>query len=81
MKKVLFLILPILLEALSPFESPKPHSFDLSAFNTKKSVVNEQALKNPKISCRYVCDKKIYKEQEIADAVSFYKSSKEYRFK
>jgi hypothetical protein len=81
MKKVFFLIFPILLEALSPFDSPKPHSFDLSIFNTKKSAMNEQAVKNPKISCRYVCDKKVYKEQEIADAVSFYKSSKEYKFK
>lgn len=81
MRKAVFLLLPILLQAISPFESPKPNSFNLSVFDTKKSVSNKKASANPKIRCRYVCDKKIYKEQEIADAISFYKDSKEYKFK
>lgn len=81
MKKSIFLLLPILLHAISPFESPKPNSFNLSAFDTKRGVENEKASANPKIKCRYVCDKKIYKEQKIADAISFYKASKEYKFK
>lgn len=81
MRKITFLLLPILLQALSPFESPKPNSFNLSAFDTKKNVANEKASENHKIKCRYVCDKKIYKEQKIADAISFYKASKMYEFK
>jgi hypothetical protein len=81
MKKIYFLTIPLLLQALSPFESPKPRSFDLSCYETKATLVNKQAINNPKIRCRYVCDKKIYKEQKIAEAISFYKSSKEYKFK
>lgn len=81
MKKIAFLLLPILLQALSPFESPKPNSFNLSAFDTKKSVANEKASANPKIRCRLVCDKKIYNEQKIADAISFYKATRDYKFK
>lgn len=81
MKKILFLALPLLLQAISPFESPAPNSFNLSAFDTKRSIENEKAVANEKIKCRYVCDKKIYKEQEIADAISFYKNAKEYKFK
>jgi len=34
-----------------------------------------------KIRCRLVCDKKIYREEEIAKAISFYKDSKYYSFK
>jgi len=33
-----------------------------------------------KIQCRWVCDKKLYREKEIAKAVSFYKNSKYYKF-
>lgn len=80
MKKILFLILPLLLEATSPFESPAPKSFNLSVFDTKRSVENEQAVANERIKCRYVCDKKIYKEQKIADAISFYKNARGYKF-
>jgi hypothetical protein len=80
MKKILFLALPLLLEAISPFESPEPNSFNLSAFDTKRSVENEKAVDNEKIKCRYVCDKKIYKEQKIADAISFYKHARGYKF-
>ncbi len=80
MIKVLILLLPILLFALSPFESEKPKRFNTSAYETKKSEINRQALKNKKVTCRYVCDKKIYKEQQISDAVSFYKGDKNYKF-
>jgi len=52
----------------------------LSAFEKKVSLLNEEASKNPQITCRIVCDKKIYKEQKIAEAISFYKNSKEYGF-
>ena len=38
-------------------------------------------MKNKKIKCRWVCDKKVYKEQKIADAISFYRDSKNYKFK
>ena len=53
---------------------------DLAVFNTKKTKENRQASENEKIKCRYVCDKKIYKEQKIHEAVSFYKNSKEHTF-
>lgn len=51
-----------------------------SSFETKFSPENEKAMENKKIKCRWVCDKKLYKEQKIADAISFYKSSKDYKF-
>jgi hypothetical protein len=41
---------------------------------------NRAAMQNKKIKCRWVCDKKIYKEQKIAEAISFYKESKYYKF-
>lgn len=80
MMKLMIILLPVLLFAVSPFESPKPKRFDTSAYETKKSEVNKKASKNKKVTCRYVCDKKVYKEQQIHDAVSFYKSSKNYKF-
>jgi len=52
----------------------------MSAYETKKSELNEMAGNNKKIRCRYVCDKKVYKEQRISDALEFYKNSKEYGF-
>nr|WP_321267313.1 hypothetical protein [uncultured Sulfurimonas sp.] len=73
--------LPILLFGLSPFETPDANDFELSAFETKKSIENEKASNNPKVKCRLVCDKKIYKEQTISDALEFYKNSKDYNFK
>ncbi len=51
-----------------------------SNFETKVSHENRAAMKNKKIKCRWVCDKKLYKEQKIADAISFYKNSKDYKF-
>ena len=81
MKKILFLTLYCVLFAKSPFESPKPHSFDLSIYETKMGIQNKKAANNQKIKCRWVCDKKIYTEQKIAEAVSFYKNSKDYNFR
>ncbi len=83
MKKIqLLLLFPLLLLAKSPFESvEKNRNFDLSVFNTKSIKLNTMASKNPKIRCRWVCDKKVYKEQEIEEAISFYKNSKDYSFK
>jgi len=67
MKKVLFLLLPVTL-------------FCEHIYNTKLTKENRDAMENEKIKCRMVCDKKIYKEQRIADAISFYKESKYYKF-
>jgi hypothetical protein len=78
--KILFLLMPLLLSALSPFESKSKNYFDTSVYDTKKSKENTQAAKNLKITCRYVCDKKVYKEQKISDAVGFYKKSTDYNF-
>lgn len=80
MKKLSSLLLVSTLFAQSPFEAPKNKRFDLSAFNTKSSEVHEVTSENKKIKCRYVCDKKIYKEKEIEGAISFYKNAKEYKF-
>ena len=51
-----------------------------SNFETKVSRENREAMENKKVKCRWVCDKKLYKEQKIADAISFYKNSKDYKF-
>jgi len=51
-----------------------------SSFETKVSHENREAMENKKVKCRWVCDKKLYKEQKIADAISFYKNSKDYKF-
>ena len=75
MKKLLILLLPILVMAISPFETPRLYNLDFSKFDTKRTKENMQAIDNKTIACRYVCDKKIYKEQKIADAIFFYKSS------
>lgn len=67
MHKLIYLLLPALLLSNSSFE-------------TKVSLENKKAMENKKIKCRWVCDKKVYKEQKIADAISFYKNSKDYTF-
>jgi hypothetical protein len=51
-----------------------------TSFEKKASKENTEAMKNEKVKCRWVCDKKLYKEQKIADAISFYKNSKDYTF-
>lgn len=80
-KLLLIMMFFVLSQAGGPFDTPQDKVFDMSAFNTKPNKENVKASKNQKVICRVVCDKKIYKEQVIGDAISFYKSSKRYRFK
>ena len=54
--------------------------FAESIYDTQPNKLNKKAMENKKIKCRLVCDKKIYKEQKIASAISFYKNSKYYKF-
>jgi hypothetical protein len=49
-------------------------------YEKKMTKENFNAMDNGKIKCRLVCDKKIYKEQKISEAISFYKNSKLYKF-
>ncbi|SFV58741.1 hypothetical protein MNB_SM-5-21 [hydrothermal vent metagenome] len=67
MKYLLILMLPTLL-------------FCEKIYDTQFSKENRAAIKNKKIKCRWVCDKKIYTEQKISEAISFYKNSKYYKF-
>lgn len=78
MKKMIILLLPALLFSASPFETSVPKSFNTSVFETKETKENTQASKNSKITCKYVCDKRVYTEQKISDAVEFYKKTREY---
>lgn len=50
----------------------------MSIFETKRERSNTEAQQNPKIQCRVVCDKKVYKEQQISEAIEFYKKSLNY---
>jgi len=78
--KILFLItLSTIVFASSIFDTPKSKSFDTSVFNTKRTLENEKAIKNKKVKCREVCDKKVYNEQKIADAILFYQNSRVYK--
>ncbi len=70
-----------LLNAGGPFDTPCDKDFDFSAFNTKPNEENAKASENKKVVCRTVCDKKLYKEQVIGDAIGYYKNSKKYKFK
>jgi len=67
MKKIFLLLLPSLL-------------FCERIYDSKISHASKEAMKNPKIKCRWVCDKKLYREQKIEEAVNFYKNSKYYKF-
>ncbi len=78
MYKLFILLLSTFLFAQSPFETAKERRFDLSIFDTSMSKQNKRVSQNDRVRCRYVCDKKIYKEQKIADAIFFYKNSKDY---
>lgn len=80
MKCLIYLTLPLLLNAQSPFESvaTAPHMADM--FNSTKNKIYIKVSENEKIKCRYVCDKKIYREQVIADAIAYYINSKDYSF-
>ncbi|QFR50354.1 hypothetical protein FJR48_11705 [Sulfurimonas lithotrophica] len=80
MKNFLLLTFSLTLYAAGPFDSPSSKHYDMSAFHTQKNLENKKASENEKIICRKVCDKKIYKEQVISDAINFYKSSKMHHF-
>jgi len=80
MRKITILLFSISLFAQSPFESVVTPPHQTNMFNTSKSKLNIKASENKKIRCRYVCDKKIYKEQVITDAITFYINSKDYSF-
>ncbi|MDQ1245626.1 MAG: hypothetical protein QG565_1967 [Campylobacterota bacterium] len=80
MIKLLFLLTPILLTAQTPFDTAVAKNINMSAYEKKKSKEVELASKNVKVTCRLVCDKKVYKEQKISEAIEFYKNSKEYGF-
>ncbi len=80
MRKIIILLFSISLFAQSPFESIILPPHQASVFNSTKNKLNIKASKNEKITCRYVCDKKIYKEQVISDAITFYINSKDYSF-
>lgn len=54
--------------------------FGEKIYETRVSNANKKAMENERVKCRWVCDKKIYKEQKIAQAISFYKNSKYYKF-
>jgi len=68
--------MPILLFS----QTSKEEQFEYLPFETKQSIEAQKAARNPKIKCRWVCDKKIYKEQKISEALEFYKNSKVYKF-
>lgn len=80
MIKLLFLLPPLLLVAQTPFETVAAKNVNMRVYETKGSQESEQASKNVKVTCRLVCDKKVYKEQKISEAIEFYKNSKEYSF-
>lgn len=80
MIKILILLLPVFLLAFSPFDSPEPNHFNTSVYDTKVTNESKKVSKNKKITCRCVCDKRVYKEQRIAAAVSFYRESENYKF-
>jgi len=50
------------------------------SFEKELTKENRVAMENEKVKCRWVCDKKLYKEQKIAEAISYYKNSKEHNF-
>ena len=80
MKKIFLLLLPALLFGEPAVGAPQELYLDIPAFEKKANSFNVEASKNEKIKCRMVCDKKVYKEQKIADAILFYKNSKDYKF-
>ena len=76
MRWLIYLTLPLFLYAQSPFESVFTAPHKTSMFNTKI----DKKIKDKKIMCRIVCDKKIYREQVIREAIAFYTNSKDYSF-
>lgn len=61
------------------FNSEKSEKIDTSAYDAKNREENMEASKNSRIICRYTCDKKVYKEQKIMDAVEFYKKERKFK--
>ena len=61
------------------FNTEKSQKIDTTAYDTKNRDENIKASKNSQITCRYTCDKKIYKEQKISDAVAFYKKERKFK--
>lgn len=68
----------LILNASSPFETPKAKKFDLSVFNSE--VITQDIAPTDMVQCHVVCDKKIYNLNLLKSAISFYKNSKNYRF-
>ena len=58
------ILLPSLLFCEKIYKDPKLHA----------------KTESKKIKCRLVCDKKLHRKQEIAEAISFYERSKYYKF-
>lgn len=77
---LLFLSLSYSAALCSPFDSYMGEYHDTAVYDTKEGTLNKQANQNRQIKCRVVCDKKIYKEQKISEAIDFYKKSKLYIF-
>ncbi len=80
MNMIFLLLLPVIVFAVVPVGTPKETYLNVPDFEAKANSLNAQASKNEKIKCRVVCDKKIYKEQKIEEAILFYKNSKDYKF-
>lgn len=61
------------------FNTEKSRELDTTVYETKNRDENIKASENSKIACRYTCDKKVYKEQKISDAVAFYKKERKFK--
>lgn len=79
MKKMFILLYSIVLSAQSPFDTPQYSMYDLSVFDTDRTL-SKTKYESEKVRCRYVCDKKLDREERIEDAILFYKNSKKYTF-
>jgi hypothetical protein len=73
MKKILTLFIPLYIFAGTVFDTPKYHH-NFQVFNNKENLSQRKNKTPSHIKCRYICDKQAYKEQKIAEAVSFYKN-------
>jgi len=79
MKTVTFFLI-LLLEQLSFACDTPTKECSFYTQNSPCRVIKEEQKKK-KIECRWICNEKLYKEQQIAKAISFYKNSKYYHFK
>ncbi len=80
MNMIFLLLFAVILFVAAPVGAHEGIYFDLPALEAKANSLNAQASKHEKIKCRVVCDKKIYKERKIEEAILFYKNSKDYKF-